>query len=314
MNTENKYSRWVITINPTKLNPTLMSYEQVESLLKHISHKWEYQLEQATTEHWQGCFETHIRRRKSTVLRQIEQWIDEYIFENADSTNHYLIKDQITINPMRGTWEQNIAYCTKDDETKVGPSNSSEKRYKGDDIGILDNDEKRYPWQQTIIQELLISNESSFKTPDDRTIHWIYDPEGCSGKSKLVKWFAVNHDDVCKISFGSATQIRSALITIGPKMCYFIDIPRTLGAEESLSSILSAIEDLKNGYIVSVMYGKYQSLIFDPPHVIIFSNQPCPKEKMSKDRWKQYTMMHTKEFLTRGKHPGNNFGIGQTDS
>jgi hypothetical protein len=66
---------------------------------------------------------------------------------------------------------------------------------------------------------------------------------------------------------------------------YIIDMPRTLAEEDSLPSLISTLEDLKNGFVVSVFYGKYQKLLMDPPIVIVFSNKLCPVKMMSDDRW-----------------------------
>lgn len=46
------------------------------------------------------------------------------------------------------------------------------------------------------------------------------------------------------------------------------------------------VEDLKNGHSVTNMYGKGGSLIMDSPHIIVFSNQDCPRKMLTIDRWK----------------------------
>jgi hypothetical protein len=46
---------------------------------------------------------------------------------------------------------------------------------------------------------------------------------------------------------------------------------------------MSTVEDL-----ISVMYGHYNQLIMSPPHIIIFSNQKCPVNMISKDRWRYF--------------------------
>eukprot|EP00481_Brizalina_sp_1-RS-2013_P001407 TRINITY_DN3518_c0_g1_i1.p1 TRINITY_DN3518_c0_g1~~TRINITY_DN3518_c0_g1_i1.p1 ORF type:complete len:107 (+),score=12.12 TRINITY_DN3518_c0_g1_i1:404-724(+) len=71
---------------------------------------------------------------------------------------------------------------------------------------------------------------------------------------------------------------------------YIIDIPRTLGEDDSIMSIISVIEHIKDGYMVSSMYGKYQTLTMEPPHVIVFANMPCPRGLMSLDRWDCYNI------------------------
>jgi len=132
---------------------------------------------------------------------------------------------------------------------------------------------------------------------DDRTIIWITDTLGNSGKSKFCKFVCHTNKCAVKIPFGTATQIRSAVISAGPKKVYFLDIPRTLGDDDSINSIISAVEDIKNGFVTSAMYGKFQTMTFDPPHIIIFSNDPCPVTMMSIDRWERYYINQMNKML-----------------
>lgn len=293
MDSDNKYSKWVMTVGEIKTN-RLPERKELVILLKKISSRWCFQEEKATSRHYQCCFETTIRQRKQTILNLIKK-----SSINENNSEHFI--DMFTLEPMRGSWEQAVAYCSKE-ESRIGEVYSSEHKYSGKDIKILDNINTRFPWQQDLIEKLLNQDETSFKDPDDRTIYWICDTEGCSGKSKLVKWFASNFNDICKVSFGSSSQMRTALINIGPKLCYFIDMPRTLGTDEDVDSVLSTLEELKNGFLVSVMFGKYQSLIFDPPHIVVFSNQRCPFAKMSKDRWSSL-IIQDKNFVQYERHP-----------
>lgn len=86
------------------------------------------------------------------------------------------------------------------------------------------------------------------------SIQWIFDPTGCTGKSKFLKWVCVNRpEEVAKVTFGTASQLRSAIISAGSRKCYFLDLPRTSSSDDS---ILGVIEDIKNGHIVSNMYGQ----------------------------------------------------------
>lgn len=74
------------------------------------------------------------------------------------------------------------------------------------------------------------------------------------------------------------------IVNIGVKKCYLIDIPKTRSQEESLNSLITVLEDCKNGHVVSSMYGTGFTLLMDPPNIIIFSNQSCPVKLMSEDR------------------------------
>lgn len=95
-------------------------------------------------------------------------------------------------------------------------------------------------------------------------------------------------DDVSKIVYGSPAQLKSSIINAGTRKLYFLDLPRTPGKEDSLYNVLSIIEDLKNGHIVSNMYGKAAELIMKPPHVIVFTNTECPLKALSSDRWRVF--------------------------
>lgn len=92
---------------------------------------------------------------------------------------------------------------------------------------------------------------------------------------------------------------------IGIKKCYLIDIPKTIAQEENLSSLITVLEDCKNGHVVS--YGRGRTLLMDPPNIIIFSNQSCPVKLMSKDRWKCYEIDHETFDLKDAKSNYNIF-------
>lgn len=55
---------------------------------------------------------------------------------------------------------------------------------------------------------------------------------------------------------------------------YCIDLTRTKGEDQSSKDLFSAVEQIKNGFVIDTMYGKYNESFFEPPVVIIFSNNP----------------------------------------
>jgi hypothetical protein len=68
------------------------------------------------------------------------------------------------------------------------------------------------------------------------------------------------------------------MIQLFNQYCHFV-ISILLSSEDILDSIMSTVEDL-----ISVMYGHYNQLILSPSHIILFSNQKCPVNMISKDR------------------------------
>lgn len=282
---ENKYTYWVFTLSELSTTEELVEGPKVAAALRRLSALYFFQKEKATRLHYQGCFKTRIRKRQQTVLNEMVAELD-------------VPRAMLTISPMMGTWEQAKAYCSKE-ETAVGEVYTNEILYEGKDIEVLDERSSRFPWQEKIINFIIEENTHSIKATDDRTIVWIEDTQGGNGKSKLVKWCCVRFDDICKISFGTSNQLRSAIIAAGPKKVYFIDVPRTLGSDDSIASLMSALEDLKNGFVVSAMYGTNAELVLNPPHIIVFSNLKCPTQLMSVDRWLQLSINYKKDLVVR---------------
>jgi len=271
-----KYRNWLFTWNAD--SEGLVNHEELTEFLKKNTELFVFQEEvgdETGRHHYQGCLRTLYRQRKSTLLN---------LFKKSFSGDKIL---NLTIIRMSGSWTENYAYCTKSETAVDGTLSQTPtlQEYSGRDIVFLENDESHFPWQKKFAAELLIKGSTSFKSGDDRTILWIQDSVGNSGKSKWVKYLCYSNPSCCKVSFGTASQLRSSLITAGPHEAYLVDIPRTLGTDDSVESLLSALEDLKNGFITSSFYGKNSKLLFDPPTVVCFSNAEPPLNKMSLDRW-----------------------------
>jgi hypothetical protein len=255
----------------------------VELVFNEIADAWVFQKEEHEKAegkyHYQCCVTTKIRTRKSTLLTKL-----------SSSISHP--QNRIRVDKMNGTWDQAVLYCTKEDSATgaIFRSSTMRNKYSGEDIAILQDPDKRYPWQNFIFHEIFDQIPTSLQAPDDRTIYWITDEEGCSGKSKFTKFCCVHNDAIAKLSFGSAQQLRSAVISAGAKELYILDMPRTLGEDDSLAAVMSVAEDIKNGFVVSSFYGQSSKLIMNPPHIVIFSNKRPNVKYLTSDRWRCYTI------------------------
>lgn len=74
----------------------------------------------------------------------------------------------------------------------------------------------------------------------------------------------------------------------GPKNIYFIDLPPTPEKKDKMEDLISVLEEIKNGHVMSTMYGSGRCLLMPHPHIVIFSNQALNYSFLSKDRWKVY--------------------------
>lgn len=285
---DRKYKHWVFTINEyfeDELYP-------LEKFLKTLCTSYVFQEEKGEKtgrDHIQGYFQLKIRKRQKSLLNDFHRFYTQHYGGNTAQATECL--RHVTISRMLGTQDEAIAYCTKTDTQISKPRTFGLlTQYNASDLKIFDNSATWYPWQKSLM-EILFNKDLTLTEPNDRTIIWVQDLMGNSGKSKLVKHICYNYpEETCKLAFGSSTQLRSACIAAGPRKLYFVDVPRTLGKDDDISEIISVIEDIKNGFVVSSMYGKYQQLMFDPPHIVVFANIHCPSGTLSNDRLEQYTI------------------------
>ena len=166
-----------------------------------------------------------------------------------------------------------IAYCTKDD-TATGKRWTNIRLPKP--IKII-KEESFYHWEKEIIE--MISEE-----PDDRTIHWYWEPDGGVGKTAFCKYLVVKHHAV--ILSGKGNDCKYGIVKyheengVYPELIIY-DVPRC-----NLNYIsYDALESIKNGLFFS---GKYESgqVVMNCPHLLVFANEEPEYEKMSRDRWR----------------------------
>ena len=93
---------------------------------------------------------------------------------------------------------------------------------------------------------------------------------------------------------------------MGKNPCYIIHLLRTKGKGDSIYELLSVIEDIKNSFVSSNMYGVDKTIMMDPTFVIVFSNTPLSYNSLSADRWELYTLTDDIDM-----EPVKNFSIGE---
>lgn len=213
--------------------------EERKELLSNNHDNWHYQ-----------CYVNCCSKRRPKELRNL---LSEMGMSNA----------YVTACSTAGTMAlQN--YCMKKDDTyRAGPwadriIETTLPPYDGEDLP-----KDLYPWQDFILGRLR-------QKPDDRTWNWIFDPEGCMGKSTFVKYCDF-HKKATTYSFMSADNLSYLVVKGGAKRAYLFDLPRTKGKHDSMKDIYRTLESIKNG---NVKTGKYEGghLIMPPPHVWVFSN------------------------------------------
>lgn len=174
----------------------------------------------------------------------------------------------------RGNRDQNVAYCTKD-----GDFVSTFPKKRKDVLMEKYKDVEWKEWQQLIVDAVA-------EEPDERTIHWVWEPTGNVGKSFLTKWLTIKYDALL-LSGKSAdinNQIKIWLDAHEDSQAFprlaIMDVPRC-----SLDFVnYQALEKVKDGVMYS---GKYEGgvCLLDNLHVFVFANEEPDRTKLSADRW-----------------------------
>jgi len=125
------------------------------------------------------------------------------------------------------------------------------------------------PWQAALLEQLAIA-------PDDRTIIWVYDPQGAAGKTTLCNYLVRNKG--ATILAGKAVDMFHAY---DMEPIVLIDIPR---ADNMEYLNYGAIEKLKDGIFFSGKYNSTLKVRDGPAHVVVFSNSEPDPTKWTADR------------------------------
>lgn len=117
--------------------------------------------------------------------------------------------------------------------------------------------------------------------PDDRSIYFIVDPIGNSGKTWFAHYYAGTHKDDQVQVIQPAKKADMAFVLRVDIRVLFIDAPRSKQGEFIQYDFL---EDVKNGYVFST---KYESRVknMDKVHVVVLMNELPDMSKLSADRY-----------------------------
>lgn len=238
---------------------TLNNYTEEEmTQMTHFSGKLVFSKEtgESGTPHLQGYIELKNARTLSGLKKELKI-------------------NRIHLEPSYKNRQANVLYCVKEGNVI---RNDFGKIYTGADLPKRD---QLYEWQLNLLD--IIENKR-----DDRTIYWFWEDIGNAGKSRFGKYLCFHYKNICLLT---ATKSADILTAVDEKYdTYILDFPRTLGPD---FCPFTAIEQVKNGFITdSKLKKEARILMFDPPTVIIFSNYPPERKKLSQDRWQIYNI-HT---------------------
>lgn len=253
----------------------------VDTWLKQVgATEWIYQYENTESKkttimgdpewynpHLQGYLKLKDKNRLSTLINQLPPSLkgNGFRLERCSTIGLDAIK----------------AYCMKEETRCGGPWGHKRFLRTGKDLELFQNRNNWFQW------ELQLDN-ICIQVADDRTIHWVWGPEGNQGKSKWAKWMFVQKRALV-LNYSNAENLRWMVASRDPYECYILDATRATPKSLHKSEFYSALENIKNGLVMS---GKYEGKVsvFDPPHVIVLANKDPDWEQWSKDRIKIWNL------------------------
>lgn len=259
-----KEPRWDCTWHITNETKTL---EQIEQLFTKYCKfvKGQMELTKKDGKHLQICFHLKVRARLTELKK---------MFGNIPSFR------------VAQKWHKLCNYVQKQDSKVENGWTFIYGINVWKPLDILQKNQL-YDWQEQIIE--IIEKE-----PNNRIIHWYWEPLGKVGKSTFCKYLCVKYDGL--ILSGKSADMKYAIANIVvknkqpyPRLIVF-DIPRT--SKDYIS--YTGMEEVKNGLFFS---SKYESgmVIGNCPHIFVFCNFEPNLETMSKDRWKITNLSNLKK-------------------
>lgn len=281
---------------------------------------------------WQFTWDTNVLQKKLPTIDRLKNFLDsiaeEAVFQEERGSLagkvHYqgqlnligtrkpqkdvlqLFKDRfknVSGLTLKKVYDKNamLAYNTKLETRVSGPYYCGSLELH--DIAYSNMELK--PWQRDLYQLILdvkYEKHLDHKLFRDRYIIWVSDPIGGSGKSEFIKWLRTGQKklEVRKLPIDSVDRLISAVATVTKQKTidlFVIDDTRTKGKDSSFEDMFESMETIKNGHVVSCMYGKYTESIFQRPLFIFFTNRkPLDyQDKLSIDRW--YPMQILKDEI-----------------
>jgi len=267
--------RWVFTWNSDDLWG-LPNQQNLVDKLNEIAVKGVFQCERGLKTgrlHYQGRFELKGTRLGKKRLLEI--------FSETFDTKNLTFEPEVLYD--------STTYCMKNETREDGPW------FVGTDSYVqkmTPMELKLRMWQEQLIDEIRLLDNAQQR---DRAVLWIQDSMGGAGKSTFSKYLSFGQKEwnVKKLPLDKPDRIRMAVCKIVQKEnvdVFTFDFTRTRGEDTSMNDLFQVIEEIKNGHVVSVMYGNPMEVAMTSPHVIIFTNERLENYKhyLSTDRWKPY--------------------------
>ena len=292
----NNTKYWFFTWEANAAQRKLPPKEKLKTFLDKTADYAQFQEEKGKEKgnlHYQGCLElTGSRQSKKALLDNFKA-----SFKNVGG---------LTLSKVFSK-EAVLAYTSKQETKQSETVYCGGKEMFDTKIQALCNKQ----WQQDAY-EFMQSVKYNDNLPDSkclrkRAIYWLEDTKGGSGKSEFITWLRAGQKDlICRLlPIDSVDRLMHAVTEITKREkvdVFMIDDTRTKGDGTSFNNMFEAIERVKNGHVVSTMYGRYAEVIYDRPQILFCTNRDIHGylESLSRDRWYHMKITEDHNLIKQG--------------
>ena len=272
-------NRFVMTdiLNQIRLQNVNKNYTDIEDFMGQFETGTE-----TSIPHYQLAIKANSLCTKKKVLEAFEEKIE----------GHINVQIQFNLDDMKD-------YCSK--ETNFISEEYSGKIYKHQwQMDFLERKPQLkevlnnpYIWQEFVRKELLD------KVPDDRTVDWIIDPVGNTGKSSFARAYVsqvptdgilMKIDNLDRMELTLIKKIENYRMKHykDPNVIFF-DFPRASDPNKIISAT-ALMEDAKSGHLETTFGGKHKEIEISDIHIVVLSNNAPDLSVLSVDRWRLWRL------------------------
>jgi hypothetical protein len=211
------------------------------------------------------------------------------------------IPNEIHLEKMRGSIDENIRYvCGIDKPWQIGKI-------------VLNEGIPRYRIPKPVVDRSIIPVKDLYEyqrkayniltgVSEPRTIYWFWEANGNTGKSSFCKTMVRMQEAFYLGDTGTATDIHHAIRKVMENRRGKIDFKKypkafVLDLSRTGRPDYKSIERVKNGLFFSPKYDSTYVYGEDYPSVVVFSNNYPDITKLSKDRWRIFRILPTKQCI-----------------
>ena len=118
----------------------------------------------------------------------------------------------------------------------------------------------------------------NFDALGDKSFIWVQDSLGASGNSTFFRYlrFGQTNLTVRKLPFDQPDRLRMFICKIAEETdidLFVFDFIKTFDENTSLNDLFEVIEEIKNSYVVDIMYGNFNRAFLKPSIILIFTTK-----------------------------------------